>query len=213
MTTKARPPKSVTKTVLRGLAVILPVFVLGLLLYWLIVTVESSLARLFRLFLPDRFYFPGLGVGFALILSYAVGLAMSASRGQRLLNAWDRLLERLPLIKSIYGAVEDIVASFSTDRSKRFNRVVMVEFKDLNLRLLGYVTRDDLIGLPKGVGGGDDIIVYLPMSYQIGGYMVVVRRSTVTPLDLSVEDASRFVLTAGLSARNQNNSENQPPRP
>ena len=74
------------------------------------------------------------------------------------------------------------------------------------IRLIGFVTREDLSGLPKALGEDDRVAVYLPLSYQIGGYMLFMPRSALIPIDMSLEDAMRFSITAGMSTkRNENN--------
>jgi uncharacterized membrane protein len=65
--------------------------------------------------------------------------------------------------------------------------------------LLGFVTRQDLSRLPLGMEGRDTIAVYLPMSYQIGGYTLLLPRTMVEPVQMSMEDALRFTITAGMS--------------
>jgi uncharacterized membrane protein len=65
--------------------------------------------------------------------------------------------------------------------------------------VLGFVTREDFGTMPVGLGGPDVVAVYLPMSYQIGGYTVLLPRRLVEPVDMSVEDALRFTVTAGMS--------------
>ena len=64
--------------------------------------------------------------------------------------------------------------------------------------MLGFVTRSDFADLPPGVGTPAEVAVYLPMSYGIGGYTVISPRTAITPLDMSREDAMKFLLTAGL---------------
>jgi uncharacterized membrane protein len=68
-------------------------------------------------------------------------------------------------------------------------------------RLVGFVTREDFTGLPPNLGSHETIAVYLPMSYQIGGYTLMLPRGSIEALDLSPEDAMRYTLTAGVSAR------------
>jgi len=70
-----------------------------------------------------------------------------------------------------------------------------------NIRLIGFVTSEDFSGLPQASKAADKstVGVYLPMSYQIGGYTVYLPKSQVDPLDMSIEDAMRFTLTAGVS--------------
>jgi len=74
-----------------------------------------------------------------------------------------------------------------------------VRLGDTDLRVMGFVTRDDLAGLPPNMSEPGMILVYLPMSYQVGGYTVLVPRASVQPVDMSFEEAMRFTLTAGLS--------------
>ena len=68
------------------------------------------------------------------------------------------------------------------------------------LRVLGFVTRADFSDAPAGIARPDEVAVYLPMSYQIGGYMVFAPKSACTPVDMSREEAMKFVLTAGLKS-------------
>jgi len=69
-----------------------------------------------------------------------------------------------------------------------------------DVRLVGFLTREDASGLPDGLASADDVVgVYLPMSYQIGGFTVFVPKAAVHPLAMSVEDAMRFTLTAAMS--------------
>lgn len=130
---------SIPKTILKGLAVLLPIIVLGWLLYWLAITLEGTLGHLFQFLFPRPFYLPGLGLVLALVVSYVVGLAMNTRPAQRLFDQWKRILARIPLIKTVYGTVQDLVESFSTDKSKQFNRVVMIRWPDSGIRLLGYM--------------------------------------------------------------------------
>ena len=190
---------SITKIILNGLAVILPITIIGFILYWLVTSLENALAQIFRFLLPPYLHFPGKGIVVSLLLAYVVGLMMNSRMAQNLFGRWENMLQRIPLIKTLYGSLQDIIESFSPEKRKRFNRVVAVTLKDSGLRLIGYVTREDLSSLPVNIGGADTVAVYLPMSYQIGGYMVLVPRSMLEPVDLSVEDASRLVFTAGMS--------------
>ena len=78
-------------------------------------------------------------------------------------------------------------------------KAVMVSVGD-GLKLIGFVTRQAFRDLPDGIGEeGNTVAVYLPMSYQIGGYTVFLPRSSVKPLDMSVEQVMRFALTAGMT--------------
>jgi uncharacterized membrane protein len=79
--------------------------------------------------------------------------------------------------------------------------VVTVKFPGSDMRLMGFVTRDEFSDLPPGIGGEGEVAVYLPMSYQVGGYTVFMPRSQISPVQMPREQAMRFVLTAGLKSK------------
>jgi uncharacterized membrane protein len=85
----------------------------------------------------------------------------------------------------------------STQQRKDMQQVVMVTIEGMHL--LGFVTQQSVANLPDSIESDDLVAVYLPMSYQIGGYTVYIPRSKLTPVDMKMEDAIRQVLTAGLS--------------
>ena len=191
--------RHITRTFLTGLATVLPVVATLYLVYWLASSAESILGAGLRLVLSDRFYWPGLGVALGAAIIFAVGLLMHTWLARTIFSWWERLLYRLPLIKSIYGAFRDLLSFVAAPRDKALQQVVAVRIGETDMRLLGFVTRDDLQDMPKGLAEADAAAVYLPMSYQIGGYTLLVPRSALQAVEMSLEDAMRFAVTAGLS--------------
>ena len=96
----------------------------------------------------------------------------------------------VPLVRSIYGAVKDMIGLFGDAKARR-SRWCRSPCRGSDWRVLGFVTRSDFADLPPGVGTPAEVAVYLPMSYGIGGYTVIVR-TAITPLDMSREDAMKF---------------------
>jgi uncharacterized membrane protein len=190
--------KAISKTFLTGLVTVVPVLATFYLLYWLARTAESILGGLLRLVLPDVVYFPGLGVAAGVVVVFAVGLAMQTWVVQRLFAWAEAVIFRVPLVKSIYRAIRDFFGFFSRKGEQGRRQVVAVPIGDGRMEMIGFVTRTDVGGL-AGQPGEERVAVYLPMGYQIGGYTVLVPRSSVRPLDLSGEEAMRFVLTAGMT--------------
>jgi uncharacterized membrane protein len=80
-------------------------------------------------------------------------------------------------------------------------------------RLMGFLTRGEWDDVPEGIGDDDRVAVFLPMSYQLGGFTTIVPRSAVTPIDMSIEDAMTFCLTAGVKHSDQQHREGTPPAP
>jgi uncharacterized membrane protein len=107
------------------------------------------------------------------------------------------LLLEIPLVRSVYAAMRDLLGLFARHKEPAL-QVVAVEIA--GARLLGFVTRTEFADLPAGIGKADEVAVYLPMSYQIGGYTVMVPKQAVTAVAMSREDAMKWILTAGLKS-------------
>jgi uncharacterized membrane protein len=193
--------KTVSGIFLQGLAITLPITLTIALLYWLVTMAEDFLGGLIQYLFPGWQYWTGLGTLLAIALVFVAGILMNLWIARRLMDLVDALLDRVPLVKSIYGSLRDLANLLSSKDSKSgFKQVVAVRVSE-NIRLIGFVTSEDFSGLPHAskVADKNTVGVYLPMSYQVGGYTVFLPKSLVEPLDMSVEDALRFTLTAGVS--------------
>ena len=184
---------------LKGLSTVLPAAATIYVLWWSGTTAEHHLGRLLRTLLPEVLYFPGLGLAFGVALLIAVGILTNAWILRRVIAAFERLVDRMPLVKTIYGAFRDVLSLFQRGGGE-MHAVVAVTIA--GTRLVGFVTRESAVEI-LGEEGRDLVAVYLPMAYQIGGYMVMVPREVITPLDMDVEDGLRLVLTAGIQTRRE----------
>ena len=191
--------KFLSRNFLAGLLAILPVVLTLYLLYWFAVTAETALGRVIRLFLPETMYWPGMGLAAALLVVFSLGLLMHAYVFRRLFASVEGLLYHMPLIKSVYRAIHDFFDYFSPSRKREFEQVVAVNIGDSGMQVIGFVTQAIAEQLPEDLRGEDHILVYLPMSYMIGGYAVLMPRRSVRPLDMNMEEAMRFTLTAGVA--------------
>lgn len=184
---------------LRGLATVVPVAVTISVLYWIGVSLESVLGGLLHLFVPDKYYLPGTGLVVALIATFVVGATAHRWLIAKLIQVGEGLITRIPLAKTIYGSVRDLMKFISaTADRKDLDQVVMVDIEE-DIRMVGFITGHG-IDIAQGDGKESEIAtVYIPFSYQIGGHTVCVPRSKLKALDVSVESAMRWVLTAGVS--------------
>lgn len=190
----------ITRHILTGLIVILPVLLTLYLLYWFVVSTEAILGDLIHFLLPNTLYWPGLGVLAGLVLVFFIGLLMHVYVFQRLFSTAQQLLYHTPLVNSVYRAINDFFHYFSASKEKDFEHVVAVNL-DNGMQLVGFVTQALPENLPEGLGDEDSILVYLPLSYMIGGYAVLMPRKAVKKLDMSMEEAMRFTLTAGVTGK------------
>jgi uncharacterized membrane protein len=189
----------ITRHVLTGLMTILPVLLTAYLLYWFAITAETLLGDLIRLVLPADAYWPGMGLVAGLLVAFVIGLMMHAYIVQRVFALGEQLIYQTPLIKSIYRALRDFLDYFSPDRQKEFEQVVAVTLGDTGMQVIGFITQNDYELLPEDFREEDSVLVYIPLSYMIGGYAVLLPRSAVRPVNMSMDEAMRFILTAGVT--------------
>ena len=190
--------RKLRSSLLRGLVVVLPIGFTLWLLWWLGSSTEALLRKLILLVIPAEHYLPGMGIVAAVVLLLAAGTLFNALLVQSALASWERMIGRIPVVKTIYGASRDFMNLLPAGGKRRdLTRVVLAQFGDA--QVIGFVTRDDASELGIVKPDRDLMAVYFPMSYQIGGYTALLPRSRIVPLDLPVETAMRMVLTGGLS--------------
>jgi uncharacterized membrane protein len=181
----------------KGLIAVLPVALTIYLVVWLARGFESFLGGLIQAVIPAEYYVPGLGVVTGILLVFGVGLMLEAWFTRRLWQFGERLLNRMPLVRAVFGAFKQIVSYMSSGAGPAGSHAVLVALHGGEARMLGLVTREtlDFIDDPAHQ---DDIAVLLPWSYQIGGITVFVPRAAVQRVNLSAQEALRLVLTGAV---------------
>ena len=191
--------KKLWNLVMKGLAAVLPIGLTIYLIIWLGTNTEAVLRDLITFVLPGVPYWPGLGLIVGFLLQLGAGLIVNAYVVRWFLAQRDQFLERIPLVKTVYTALRDLVKFLPSEGKRRdLRRVVMASFGEA--RAIGFVTRESAPELAPHVAADGVVGVYFPMSYQIGGYTLYLPRARLTPLDIGVEEAMRLVLTGGMSA-------------
>ncbi|MCW8933868.1 MAG: DUF502 domain-containing protein [Gammaproteobacteria bacterium] len=190
--------KSLGKILLTGFITLLPIILTVYLLYWLAVTSENMMITALRWVLSDEIYFPGMGVIAGLVVVFIVGLLMKAILVRQIFSFGERILYRVPLIKTVYRSIRDLFDFFSP-KKEGFGKVVSVNIN--GMFMIGFVTQDDSGRLPAFAKQTDSVLVYIPMSYMIGGFTVLIPRKDIHECDMSMDEAMRFVLTAGITGK------------
>jgi uncharacterized membrane protein len=192
--------KRLYKYFFRGLLTVLPlaltVYVLVIFLGW----VESLALALFRP-LIGGFYVPGMGLLFGILIIVGIGALLSKAQVRDALTFIELPFTKLPVVKSIYSALKSFSDYFSPAGKSGGQQVVILRMPDIQLEIVGLVTRRGFADLPSGFLPGERVAVYLPMGYMIGGYTVFVPASWVTPISMSVEEAMRSSLIAWMEPR------------
>jgi uncharacterized membrane protein len=189
--------KRIGRIFVTGLLTVLPVIITVYFIVWLLRVMEEFFGKQVNWLLPEGMYRTGMGLAVAILVVFGVGLLMHGYVFRRLFDYFERLLLEIPLVRSVYGALRDLLGLFAEHQGPAL-QVVAVTFPGTGARLLGFVTRADFSDAARDLARGDEVLVYLPMSYQIGGYAVFVPKSSLAAVDMTREDAMKFVLTAGL---------------
>jgi len=191
--------KTVGRLLAKGLFTILPIVLTVYFIYWLGVTAESLLSGLLKVWLPAEIYVPGMGLVGGFVVLIVVGLLVNAYVVRRVITFSESLILRIPVVKTVYSAVRDLTGLMKVgEKGGELQRVVMVQFGPG--KVIGFVTQENAT-LP-GLGTDEELVaVYMPMSYQIGGYTLYLPRDRIEPTDLTVEAAMRIVLTGGIQTQ------------
>lgn len=220
---------------LGGLVALLPLALTIWLLWWVSNAADSLIAPLLERWLP-QWQLPGMGLLAALLLVLGAGILMRLWLLQRLWQCGESILSHLPVVKVIYKPLKDMMSFFAQAGGSKgqLNRVVMVRLGEA--RMIGFLTRDDpfiqrFAKQPDPAGEisesadggkvGDEgeqahharlVAVYIPMSYQLGGYTLLIPQDRLEACNLTVEEAMRFALTAGLASTNADDATSQSSR-
>ncbi len=191
-----------TRSFLVGLSILLPVVLSVQLVIWTFSTIERWLKSVWILVIPEDLYFPGIAFASFILLALAIGYSSRHSFLRQIWKAPGLLIERTPVINFIYSTIKDFLDLMG---GKTFSdqSVVWVRMAQGESRLLGIVTKAGGDGDSKlsQMIGEDEVAVYLPMSYQAGGYMVVLPADQIEKADIEPGEALRLIMSAGLGQR------------
>ncbi len=188
--------RRLNKRFLTGLVALLPITATLYLFFWVMGAAEGFFGSIMQVVLPEKWYRPGMGITASLIMIFVVGLLLEFLLIKGLAARFENIIYRVPLVKSIYGATREFLSFLMDGQSKGPRQVVAFTFAN-NITLVGFVTKRDLSFINNDIALGK-VAVYFPLSYQIGGYTIMVPAEQLTPLDMPMEQAMRFVMTAGI---------------
>ncbi len=182
------------RSFLAGLVVTVPLLITVVTLVWMFRFIDGVARPLSEYFLGREV--PGLGVLMTTTFILLTGALATNVIGRRILQRGEKWLLNVPLFKTVYAPVKQLVAAFSPDSESGFKKVVIVD--DLRRgTVIGFLTREFTI--ERGAGPEAMIAVYVPTNHLYLGDIVVCPRSQAFFPDLSVEDGVRIFLTGGMA--------------
>jgi len=185
----------IVRTFLRGLLAFLPFFLTVYAVYFIGAWLNRVTSQALSSVWPELGEIPGLGIAFGIAAVFALGMLVSSRLTRWIFRLIETPLKRAPVIRELYGALTQLTTFLSPKRGQHAGVVVSISHPSLDAAMIGLLMRNDVDELGFDDAGADRVAVYLPMSYQIGGFTVFVPRDWVQQIDMPVETALRETLT------------------
>jgi uncharacterized membrane protein len=179
---------------LTGFFVTVPLFISVAALVWIFGVVDGLTTPLYDRLLGRRV--PGLGMLSTVIAIMLVGVIATNVIGRRLLQRAEEILLRVPVFRTIYAPVKQLVIAFSPDNESGFKRVVLIDHATRGY-VIGFLTKE--FNLDRGSGPEALVAVYVPTNHLYLGDIIVCGRDRVLFPDISVEEGIRIFLTGGMA--------------
>jgi len=186
-----------------GLLVWVPIVITVWVLSVLVGTMDQTLLLLPSAFRPESWlgvYVPGMGALLTLLVIFLTGLFAANIIGQRLVRYWERVMARIPVVNSIYNGVKQVSDTLFSPGGQAFRKALLVQWPSPGMWTIAFLT-----GTPGGDVSnhlqGDYVSVYVPTTPNpTGGYFVMVPRSAVVELDMTVDEALKYIISMGVVA-------------
>jgi len=193
----------VKKYIITGLLIWIPLVITIWVLNLIVNTLDQSL-----LLLPERWrtesligmHVPGMGVLLTLVIVFVTGLFAANIIGGRLVQFWHGILHRIPVVSSIYSSVKQVSDTLFSSGGEAFRKALLVQWPREGMWTIAFLT-----GVPGGDVAnhlkGEYVSVYVPTTPNpTGGYFVMLRRADVIELEMSVDEALKYIISMGVVA-------------
>lgn len=188
---------SLKRYFLTGLLVIIPIWGTVLILKTLFVSLDGILGDVAARYITHGRYVPGLGIVALILLIFLTGLFAANVIGRHIVKQWESILNRVPVVRGIYSTLKSMMDILSFAERESYRRVVMIQFPKNGHYCFAFVTGVTKGDLPDL--NGPLIHVYVPTSPNpTSGYFLLVPEGEVIPIDISVEEAMKLIVSGGL---------------
>ena len=197
---KNKPKKSLLSSLrnnfIAGVVVLIPI---GITLYLTVFIINISSKLIPKEINPNHYLpynIPGLEILIAVLLITIIGWLSLSFIGKRLFNLFESVLNKIPIIRTIYSAVEQLIETFTKSKSDK-KTVVLIEYPRKGVYAVGFATKENT-GEIKNKAGKELINVFVPTTPNpTSGFLLMFPKDEVIYLDLSFEEASKFIVSAG----------------
>jgi uncharacterized membrane protein len=193
----------VKKYFITGLLIWIPLVITFMVMAWIVNSLDQILLLLPNGMHPREvfgFNIPGAGVLFSLLIVFATGLVAANVIGQKLVQLWEAILARIPVVKSIYYSVKQVSDTLFSSNGQAFRKALLVQYPREGAWTIAFLT-----GKPGGDTArhlkGDYVSVYVPTTPNpTSGFFLMMPAADVVELDMSVDEALKYIISMGVVA-------------
>ena len=200
MPTTGAKKRSLRRYLVAGVLIWLPILATLWVVTFFIHIMDRTLLLLPPGYRPEAvvgFALPGLGAVFAFVVVLATGILVSNLIGRQLVVLWEEILSRIPVVRTVYGGVKSFAESVFS-QSNSFRKVVMIEYPRMGVWSLGFMTAEDVPEISRKTGTQHCCVYISSALNATAGFLVIVPRSQVVELEMSVDAAMKMIITCGV---------------
>ena len=193
--------KRLRRYIVAGILIWVPIGVTIFLLRLLVGILDRSLLLIPAQYRPEEmlgFAIPGLGIVLMLLILLVTGVLGANIVGRSTVGLWESLLERIPVVRSVYSAAKNFTEIVFSDSSQSFKKVLLIEYPRKGLYSLAFQTSSEL-GEVQGRTGEEVVCTFVPTTPNpTSGFIIIVPRREVTELDMDVDEALKMIISLGV---------------
>ena len=193
--------KRLRRYLVAGILVWAPLAVTFILLRLAVNLMDKTLAVLPQQYRPDEllgFHIPGLGVILTFLVLFITGMLVANFVGRYVVGGWESLMDRIPVVRSVYSAAKNFAEIVFSDSSESFKKVLLIEYPRKGLYSLAFQTSSEL-GEVQGRTGEDVVCCFVPTTPNpTSGIVIMVPRRDITVIDMDVDEALKMIISLGV---------------
>lgn len=189
--------KNLIKSFINGILTIVPIILVIYVIYKTFMFLDGILGNVLKPYLKEA-YIPGIGLITTILLITFLGWLSTKFITGKIVKVLDSVLDRIPIVKTIYSVIKDTVNSFLGEK-KSFSKVALVTVPGTEMKCIGFITTENLENFYQPLE--ECVAVYVPQTFQVAGFTFLIPKSQVEIIDVKPEDAMKFILSGGMASK------------
>jgi len=191
--------KIIVQNFIKGILTIVPIILVVYVVFKTFIFLDSILGNVLKPYLKED-YIPGIGLLATIALITLLGWLSTKFFTGTMIGLIDKLLEHIPIVKTIYSVIKDTIHSFLGEK-KSFSKVALVTIPGTEIKSMGFITTEDLESFYNPLK--DYVAVYIQQTFQVAGVTLLIPKDQVEVIDVKPEEAMKFILSGGMTSKKE----------